>query len=738
MLLDSTQLEDRCGSLRSLFSAPVDSRAVDPTPMSPESISISSKDVIPRKISYHDRKPPPTRAGGPPPKPTTPAMAAANQESFASNAHVMATPSSIKQVNRTPIVLIPPLSAQSSLSDYKTFREHEPRKEAKGRPAVVISHDKIRDQRAVADQASDDLRTLLQGIFDAEEQITEENSAVPSTEAFSYFTWIHHGGAEVRALATDKLVKLDLSLQKVTTTGKLDDIPIDDLCRLQKLCTKDLMIVQSSELSIDTTWNNDDFSAWLQRAGLAESALRSARIILRIMIGLKGEKRVCSEEILQHVVGVLNQIFNQCIIPVVEARPRDAGAEFIELVSPHKKAIGQLLYQANKVMKMLVEMLAKVDIAETIITGLEFFAIRILFVENAQLEKESILSIQKFEAPRRTAMDIITGVFAKHSEQRPFIFDEILSSLQKLPTKGQNARQFKLSDGTSIQLVSALIMRLIQTSAAPARSLVKVKQPRITIQRKRRLSASCSSESEAENSSKTVNDDEGSQASSIGPNDDTYDHAKQRLSKEATDLSSISARDAQYVMGYLVRRAMTASKSGDQPYRHLLDMFAEDLILVLGNAEWPAAELLLNVLMSIMMNITETKSTAPAKTMALELLGIMGSAISELVAGTQSLARNLENQDSERGIQLRQMFDEYVDGRFQNTELFVWDGPYRIVLDYLASVDSEGLPTRSAQVFYLIQWAKSVGAAQSTAEFEGKPMVYQLQKMLSSRAWNPT
>ncbi|KAL8891371.1 MAG: hypothetical protein Q9215_001613 [Flavoplaca cf. flavocitrina] len=456
------------------------------------------------------------------------------------------------------------------------------------------------------------------------------------------------------------------------------------------------------------------------------------------MIGLKGEKRVCSEEILQHVVGVLNQIFNQCIIPVVEARPRDAGAEIIELVSPHKKEIGQLLYQANKVMKMLVEMLAKVDIAETIITGLEFFAIRILFVENAQLEKESILSIQKFEAPRRTAMDIITGVFAKHPEQRPFIFDEILSSLQKLPTKGQNARQFKLSDGTSIQLVSALIMRLIQTSAAPARSLVKVRQPRVTTQRKRRLSASCSSESEAENSSKTANDDEGSQASSVGPNDDTYDHAKQRLSKEATDLSSISARDAQYVMGYLVRRALTASKSGDQPYRHLLDMFAEDLILVLGNAEWPAAELLLNVLMSIMMNITETKSTAPAKTMALELLGIMGSAISELVVGTQSLARNLENQDSERGIHLRQMFDEYVDGRFQNTELFVWDGPYRIVLDYLASVDSEGLPTRSAQVFYLIQWAKSVGTAQSTADSEGKPMVYQLQKMLSSRAWNPT
>ena len=57
--------------------------------------------------------------------------------------------------------------------------------------------------------------------------------------------------------------------------------------------------------------------------------------------------------------------------------------------------------------------------------------------------------------------------------------------------------------------------------------------------------------------------------------------------ENANELSSTAARDAQYVMGYLVGRAMTASKTGDQPYRHLLDMFAEDFILVLSNAEWP-------------------------------------------------------------------------------------------------------------------------------------------------------
>ncbi|KAL8997189.1 MAG: hypothetical protein Q9169_003455 [Polycauliona sp. 2 TL-2023] len=717
MLLDSTQLDNRY-----------------PAPTRGE--STSSKDRVPRKIPNHDRKLP-TQGGRPPLTPVTPASTTANQKEYTSNTNMTATYSHGGQVKKTPMVLIPPLSAESLLSDYKTFREDEPDKEGKNRSVVLSSHDKTRDQRAVADQASNDLQTLLQALFDAEEQV-EDTSAVPTTDVSSYFTWVLQEGAEVRALATDKLVKLDLSLQKVLATGRLGDISIDDLSRLQGLCMRDLTNIESSELSIDTTWSSDDVLPWLQRVSIAESALRSARVIVKIMIGLDGEKKVCSEEILQKVVGILNRTFNSCIIPIVEARPKDPGASYFELVAPHRKEIGQLLYQANKVMKILVDLLGKVDIAESIITALEFFAIRILFVENAQSEKESIFGIQKFEASRRIAMDIITGVFAKHPEQRSFIFDEILSSLQKLPIKGQHARQFKLSDGTSIQLVSALIVRLIQTSAAPAQNLMMRTQPQVATKRKRSHSSSSSSNSGAESPSEAEGYHEGSQAPTVDSDDDTYEGAKPRLSKEANELSSNAAKDAQYVVGYLVRRAMTASKTGDQPHRHLLDMFAEDLILVLSNPEWPAAELLLNVLMSIMMNITENKSTAPAKNMALELLGIMGSAISELVAETQILARNLENQGSERSSHLRQMFEDYVDNHLQSSELFVWDGPYRIVLDYLASIDGDAMPTRGAQMFYLTQWARSVGTTRSTGDSESTPVAHQLQKMLSSRAWNPS
>ncbi|KAL8728190.1 MAG: hypothetical protein Q9166_005584 [cf. Caloplaca sp. 2 TL-2023] len=714
MILDSTQIENRY-----------------PTPTSPE--VPTSKHGLSKKRPDPSRKLSSIQADRLSLTPTTPGLLTSNQRSFASNSEVIATPtgdSTIQQVNTAPMVLIPPLSAESRLSEYKTFHD-EPSYEGKrgrsGMPILVVPSQLTKDQRAAADQASSNLQTLVQEIFDAEDQITGGTSVASPTAESSYFIWTHQEGAETPSLATDRLVKLESSLQKAIAADRLGDIPIDDSYRLQKLCEGSLIVVQSSELSIGAAWSSDDFSAWTQRAGLAENALRSSRIIVRIMIGLCGEKKVCSEETLQNVVGVLNLVFTSYVFPFVETRPKEAGSEIFELASSYKKEIGQLLYQANRVMKTVVELLDKVEIAETTITALEFFAIRTLFVENAHSEKESILGIQKFEGLRRTAMDIITGIFSKHAEQRPFIFDEILSSLQKLPIKGQNARQFKLSDGTNIQLVSALIIRLIQTSVASARDIMKGVKPQVTItSRRHSQSGSDSSDTEAKGSPKPVNEREASEVSPEGADNNTGDGMKQRLSKAANDLTDNTAKDAQYVAAYFVRRAMTASKTGDQPHRHLLDMFAEDLISVLGHPEWPAAELLLNALMVSMIKITENKSTAPAKNMALELLGMMGSAISELVVGTQSLARNLENQDSTQSSKLRQMFDAYVDGSLQSSDLFLWDGPYRMVLDYLASIDSDGLPTRSAQVFYLTQWARNFASAQATADPKEKLLASQL------------
>ncbi|KAI4206003.1 MAG: hypothetical protein LQ348_001124 [Seirophora lacunosa] len=720
ILLDSEQLENRY-----------------PTPISPGSSSLphgTTKLKQDLSSTHGDRQSI---------TPNTPNPAIHNQVAIATNALIQAGQPNSPDPNpldHTPVVLIPPLSAETRPSEYVTFKDDQPpsprKKKQPVKTSLANSSTPTRDQRAVAEAASSSLLALIEELFEADEKT---NSGPPSNQSSGsalHFVWADQDDNQIRLLAPATLVKLDSCIQKALAVSRLGDVSVDDAFRVQELCAKDLAVVRALELSVNTAWGSDDFSAWLQREATAESALRSARTVLRIMVGFRDEKKICSEEGLQSVVDALNKALTSCIIPIVELRPMDSTSEIFALASAHSKEISQLLYQANRVMKMLVEILNKVDIAEELITAMEFLAIRILFVENAHNERDSVLGIQKFEGLRRTAMDIISGIFSRYPDQRAFVFDELLTSFQKLPTKGQNARQFKLSDSTSIQLISALIMRLIQNSAAPSQSPVKSAKTSNARAREEMRSDQGSSDTEEGSSSDTAAKREARDFSSDDSDGDMGSGFNQRLAQEANALNDSAAKDAQYVVRYLVQRAMTASKTGDQPHRHLLDMFAEDLVSVLGNPEWPAAELLLRALMVSMISITETKSTAPAKNMALELLGMMGSAISELVASTQSHARSLESQESPSSGYIRQLLDDYLDGSLETVELTNWDGPYRMVMEYLASVDSDGLPTRSAQLYYLTQWARAVTSTGSTADPKRRALICQLRNMLRSRVWD--
>ncbi|KAL8642301.1 MAG: hypothetical protein Q9228_001009, partial [Teloschistes exilis] len=712
-----------------------------PTPTSPE--PPSKKHMNNNELAHTEHKPS-TRIKDPITYPITPEPESTNRSAFAQNAqssNLYSSGLTTQQNIHTPVLLVPPLSTESRSSEYVTFKDDHlksgPRETEMVDPSIPDLDVQNPEQRAAADHAFSNLQGLLQDIFEAEDQV-RDNSSTPSSEVSQYFLWIDHEDDQLYILAPAILVKLNSALEKAVALTRLGEVPKDDLSRLQALCEKSLSSLQSSELSIDSSWGADDFSAWMQRASFAETALRSARIIVKIMIALPQEKQLSSEEILQSVVDFLNKVFASGVVPIVETRPKDSASEIFDLACVHKKEINQLLYQANKVMRLLVELLTKVDIAESVITALEFFAIRNLFVENASTERDSILGIQKFEGLRRTTMDIITEVFSKYSEQRPFIFDEILASFQKLPTKGQNARQFKLSDGTNIQLVSALVVRLIQTSAAPAKDALQTAESRFQRKQNGTRFGSEASDEDEDSSSEIIKDPRASKAADDSEAESNHTTGQRSKAEDTLVLSDDAIKDAHYVTRYLVGRAMTASKSGDQPHRHLLDLFAEDLFSLLGNPEWPAAELLLRAMASTMMGIAENKSTAPAKNMALELLGSMGSAISELVVNTQSLARGLENQESSVSGHLRQLFDDYLDGSFQTAELLIWGGPYCVVMEYLASMDSDGTPTQGAQLYCLALWAKNIDSTQNEENGKEKLLTDRLRKMLVNRTWNPS
>lgn len=639
-----------------------------------------------------------------------------------------------------PIVKIPPLSAESRQSDYVTYEEPlggeknaAPRKrkrEGEAQNSGALSQTK--DQRAASNELFSHLQEVIQDIFEADDQAQSDSAGPNSSTNVQYFLMVYSDDQERRTLSPAIHVKLESSIHKVINIGRLAEIPVEHLQRLQGLCGFALSSAQSSDLLIDPEWNTDDFASWVQRLDSVNLGLRSARTVLRIMAGGREEKQLYSEELLQSVLGVIKKVLDQCIVPIVEARSSSAGSTFSEAASSHKKAISQLLSDVIRVMALLAKLLSKIEIAEIIITGIEFFATPLLFVENAHSEKESVLGIQKFESLRHTAMDMIATIFLRYPEQRLFLFDEILSSLQKLPSTRQHARHFRLDDGTSIQLVSALMMRLVQTSAV---KVVK-KIQRLKLMEIDNDQASGSESLQAENAKPTNNANSDDSEGSARTEESYSRSALKELSNDATSLFGNAAKSAQYVVRYLIQRAMTASKSGDQPHRHLLDMFVEDFITVLGQPEWPAAELLLCITLGNCRNIAEnSKSLAPAKNMALELLGLMGSAISELVSNTRHAARSLEGNDAAFSGYLRQMLDDYTEGSLENSELVGWEGPFHAVVEYLQSNSSDNLHIGSAQDFYLARWAKTATSGLIKADLEGEKLAIRLCKMLSRAEW---
>ena len=641
--------------------------------------------------------------------PFTPSPTEQNKHAFIRNAHIKEekgqSPGLLK-VQPTVVV-----SSQGLSSDREKYKSYEESflvtSKSKKRKRDGDEELETNDQKALSLEALRNLQVLIGDIFDAEDSfnIEDERSIVGKTLVLS-----HGADGDSVTLAFDIQIRLESSLHKVISFGRLRDIPLGDLSRLLKLCEGAFSSVDGVDVGIQSEWQDDNILLWLENLEVIYTAFRSARTALRIMTGGREEKQLYPEELLQKIIDVLRKVTDTCIVPMVEARSSGPRSEIFRLMSANKKALSQLLHGASKIMHLLVELLSGEELSEGPVIALEFFTIPLLFAENAANEKESVLGIHKFEAFRRTAMNMIAEIFSRYPEQRQFIVNEVLSSLQKLPTTRQHGRQFKLADGKRLQLTSVLLMRLVSNSGTYSSSIFHKKAWRVLPGHDSESSIdSANGDSDAANRAEdalTSEEESGVRNHHNGVAE--FDTVPKRFVTLAKSLFDSAGGSAQHIVNFLVQRASTSSKTGEQPHRHLLDMFVEDLVAVLSWPEWPSAELLLRALVSKMIDIAESsQSTAPAKNMALEILGMMGSAILDVTYSARQTVRGLENDESRLTELLQQQLDDHISGTLGKWDLASWEGTFRIILEYLGEnkADPQSL---SAQAYHLMQWIKFV------------------------------
>lgn len=560
----------------------------------------------------------------------------------------------------------------------------------------VMAGVQLKDQKAEADDALQKLQDLLHEIFEAEDQIEPGTTIVPTSEQPNPI-FVSAKSLEIHGtvLSSDAHNRLQKAIRKVAGFFRLQDIPSDYLSRIQKLCEKPVVASQVPDLGLNDLSSESEAQEWTGKLEDVLNAFLAIGTLFQTMSGRQTERDLCPEDLIEAIPNVLNQTFDHCIIPAVESRPGGKDAEHFAFYSKQRRIIASLIHQSKKVLALFADFLSRVEVPETTVNATQYFASKLIFVENAHNDKDSAVGYQKFEPVRRGAMDVLAKIFSKYTDQRPYILDEILVSLEKLPSTRQSARQFKLADGKSIQLLTALVLQLVQTTA--------LETPRSSKNRRRLRAAQDDDTDEMmgdNDKEDTANSDE----------EGGLDDSLERLAAKVNRLHDNALRSAQYIVKFIVHRAMSATKSGDTPFRNILDLFTEDLITVLGSTDWPAAELLLRLMASHMVGIADLdKSSAQAKSMALELLGWMGSAISDLMATAQHMLPALEDWDSHLTDELKQLFEEFSSRALHPQDLISPTGPYRMALEYLLQDrNSDNWQLASARGYYLAHWAKTI------------------------------
>ncbi|KAF2838881.1 hypothetical protein M501DRAFT_1011612 [Patellaria atrata CBS 101060] len=627
-----------------------------------------------------------------------------------------------------PAVLIPALPPSSQHTEYLEFPDVDTRVRAGvDAPSRKRKRDETQeeadalamriDQREKADTALYALQNVIDEVFLAEDQLQPDTSENIGTVDSNYFITTTVEDTEIPLLAPPITSRLDSAIQKVISLSRFGDVPAEDLGRLQKLLEVSARSVEKYSLYPGEGWSEGDVEEWIQRLAASKNGLVACKILLRILSAGREEKQLYSEELVQSIIAALKHVLDTCLIPTVEGRSSGSEAELFKLRSDNKKPLSDLLHVCSKVLKLLGDLLVKVEVSESVITSVEFLAKDLIFVENAPNEKESALGIQKYELARRAAMDVIGKIFSKHEGQRKFIIDEILTSLEKLPVTRQSARQYKLAEGKPIQLVSALLMRLIQTSATRSAKESKKKGGHKQFHL-----------NDSENSDEESSDDDV--RSSIKPfalidpdeaDNMDMDRAVQALKEVAEPLYNEMSRQARYLIGFMVKRALTSTKSGDQPYRNLLDIFVEDFLNVLSSTDWPAAEILLRVLVQNMLQlISDEKSTVQAKNMALDLMGLIGSGILDIRAHMESHAKSIDSSQSELAARLAQLAMDVLSEQASNNDVLEFNGPYRVIIQHLHANAPNDAQSLTARGYLLNQWSWSLwNSFQKTEDEEG-------------------
>ncbi|KAH6668494.1 sister chromatid cohesion C-terminus-domain-containing protein [Halenospora varia] len=502
------------------------------------------------------------------------------------------------------------------------------------------------------------------------------------------------------------LSNIKQQLREALALSGLSHVPLQDILRLRRLCEERLNAARIMEFKFEDNPGKE------HQAMRFDCGLISGYICLLIRSGGRQEIQLCSGNVFQTVSDALKNVLETCIIPTL------IPANQLQIFAT-AEPFAALISACEQILGLFATLVGSIKFSETVLDTLESTALLLLFTDNGT-EKTGLKKL------RTAALDLIVQVFHYYPTQRPSIVNEILISLKKMPTS-QNSRDFKLLKGGSIQVVSALIMRIIQ-SASSGYDDSHFNERNMSLASDLDLEAGRLKDSRTEVRKKS--------SKKVKP------MTTQALSALVSPMLDTAANIAMQITGFIIGRALSPTKTRDESFRNLLYIFIEDFVRSFDCPEWPAAELLLRLILFKMIRLLEVeKTTTTVKLMAVDVLGLMGAAISSLNFNIRHTTQS-EHFKTNLGWCPRNATEEsLLKPRLE--DITPLGGPFHASVEFLILQSALEPQMYGALRYLTAQWACStydstgINTNPKNNRQERSLLAARLQKMITEKLYEP-
>jgi len=520
----------------------------------------------------------------------------------------------------------------------------------------------------------------MEAIFDAAEEVNMAE--------------LDDDGEDQKDIPTELLVpkyqasELAGEASKLKSLSAMEQIPVDRLVKLLSILSwniKDGSTVCPIANGDEEDDEQEDDKLFLELA--AERVNRAADCAIcamNIMTSRNMNKRVYLDDVIDRIAQFVRFQLQKTIYPSFDPVYKEISKNKDAYIGSMKKKrnyaptvrdrkIINLYNRCHEIVALMGELVHIQLLTDTTVLHLSTMGVAPFFVEN-------IPELQL------AALKMVTGVFAKYDKHRKLVLDDILASIARLPQTKRSLRTYRLNKNENIQMLTALVMQLIQCVVGLPDKMGRPKE---------------------DPKKKKEKEDEEIKIDGLEDDEPIIDRDVHVNNK----YESAMATAVQFLTVFLKK---CGSKQEDIDYRPLFENFLQDLLTTVNTPQWPAAELLLSLLGKLLVSKFANKGTEVSlRISSLDYLGVVAARLRKDAVQSKlkmdmidSIIDTVKEAESESGEILEDPKFSKLDPEEQRTRFL-----QRVLLDFLTVSGGEDDPeTLSSRHFYISQWYRDANA----------------------------